>query len=548
MKWPAKNSSGLQLNFGQEEDKESYFKDALTELDRIIDIQKKREITFLTNLGLSQYSQLNIITPDLIKKQVGESIPDNLIDLMDALENQLNQQDSTSIKLDQLLNQSNKDNTQQLQLYNLLKEGIIDTIKQSIGDKDQKNVSSGLAAKVVRELYAYYEKLLQTAGNDKDNFRIINNSFNKIFAILSRTELHINKSLSQFLEKYLNYPVSNAIVEMKRGLQEMQTEITKKNGKSENGTQVTKGAKVIKIEQNGKAIYQFNFENIITSITKSISGLTNNLRGKALEQLVAQALKNRNTTFNIGSISIPTVELTGDKRASGGQIQSYGEDDHHKKINEYKQNALKYGRNAKADVTYTIGDASYGISAKAGQEKKIKLDTRGSFYSFLNFISHYKYGSLIAESLENENNINTILGQLGPEGNSTDFSELNKALAVIAYSFFGYIDEDTAASLNPDNPQSIDLEYFYGQNDELRKYQNNTVIITDKGEIKKISPYLEAIRKIVAEDAKTKFDIKTLFSVDTEKKNKYRKSIYGQGDIYEAMQYVTAQTYLNQLT
>lgn len=542
MRWPAKNSSGLQLNFGQEETKERYHENALKKLDEIIGAQEEREEAFLKSLGLNDYTDLKVIPPNLIKEQAGKGIPDNLVNLIETLENQLNQQDNTSIKLDQLLSQSNKDNAQQLQLYNLLKEDIIRTIKDTIGKKDQKNVSSGLAAKVARKLYAYYEELLQKAGNDKDNLQIINNSFNKIFAILSRVELHINKDLSKFLENYLNYPVSNAIADMKQGLQEMQTEITEKNGNSKKGTQVIEGAKAIKIERNGETIYQFNFENIITSITKSISGLTNNLRGKALEQLIAQALEKGNATFNVGSVSIPTVELTGDKRVSGGKMLNHQKNarkgSHYYKINQYKENALKYGRNAKADVTYTIGDASYGISAKAGQEKKIKLDTRGSFYSFLNFIGHYRYGSVIAKSLENYNNIMTILGELGPKGNSTDFSELNEALAVIAYSFFGYVDDNA----------SIDLEYFYGQNDELKRYQNNTVIITDKGEIKKISPYLHAIRNIVVQDAKREFDIKTTFSVDTEKKNKYQESIYKREDIYEAMQYVTAQTYLKQLS
>lgn len=541
MRWPAKNSSGLQL-FGEGEDRESYFKNALAELNRIIGVQEEREKAFLESLGLSNYAHWNIIPPNLIKEQAGKDIPDNLVNLIETLENQLNQQDNTSIKLDQLLSQSNKDNAQQLQLYNLLKEGIIDTIKNTIGKKDQKNISSGLAAKVARKLYAYYEELLQKAGNDKDNLRIINNSFNKIFAILSRVELHINKDLSKFLKDYLNYPVGNAIADMKQGLQEMQTEITKENGNSKKGTQVIEGAKVIKIERNGEAIYQFNFENIITSITKSISGLTNNLRGKALEQLIAQALEKGNATLNVGSVSIPTVELTGDKRVSGGKMLNHQKnvrkDSHYYKINQYKENALKYGRNAKADVTYTIGDASYGISAKAGQEKKIKLDTRGSFYSFLNFIGHYRYGSVIVKSLENYNNIMTILGELGPKGNSTDFSELNKALEVIAYSFFGYVDDDT----------SIDLTYFYGADGELSKYQNNAVIITDKGEIKKISPYLKAIEKVILKDEKREFDIKTTFSVDAEKKNKYQESIYKREDIYEAMQYVTAQTYLKQLS
>lgn len=206
-------------------------------------------------------------------------------------------------------------------------------------------------------------------------------------------------------------------------------------------------------------------------------------------------------------------------------MQSYGNEI----IDQYKRTALKYRRNAKADITYSIGNTSYGISAKAGQEERIKLDTRGSFYSFLNFIGHYKYGAPIASSLENESNILTILGTLTPEGFSYSFSELNKALSVIAYSFFGYVDENV----------SIDLDYFYGADGALSKYQNNTVIFTDKGEIKKISPYLEAIRQTVLMDAQNQFNLSATFSVDGKKKTKYQKSIWGKSDIYEAMQYVS---------
>ena len=418
-------------------------------------------------------------------------------------------------------------------IYDAIKNKIVDIIKTTVNSSENASLNTAaLGAEIANTLKAYYDALLKKVENNKDNARIIENSFNKIFAILSRAELNINPEIAKHLEQYANYPVSNDILEMKQGLQKLQNSTKEERLKREKKRMTKIDAKVIRIEQDGETLYELNFGAIIKSVTQSITGITSNLRGKALEELISRALQGE-TTIAIGSIPLSSnVELTGDARTSGGAVQSYG----NKIIDQYKQTALKYGRNAKADITYSIGNASYGISAKAGQEERIKLDTRGSFYSFLNFIGHYKYGAPIAESLENENNIEAILGTLTPEGFSYSFSELNKALSVIAYSFFGYVDDNA----------SIDLTYFYGANGELSRYQNNAVIFTDKGEIKKISPYLEAIKQTVLMDAQQQFNLSATFSVDSEKKTKYQKSIWGKDNIYEAMQYVSVQTFLSQ--
>ena len=527
MKWP----SGGKLSIDYDK---NLWDEALSELNEIIKTQRDREIFFLTSIGLAQYSQYDIITPELLKNQVSEQIPPELISLMDTLQNQLEKQDISSDEFDKLIKSHQNNSAQKVIIYDAIKNRIVDIIKTTVNSNENASLNTAaLGAEIANALKEYYDSLLKKAEDNKDNTRIIENSFSKIFAILSRAELNINPKIAEHLKQYSNYPVSNDILEMKQGLQKLQNDTKGERLKREKRRMTKIDAKVIKIEQDGKTLYELNFGAIIKSVTQSITGITSNLRGKALEELISRALQQNQTTFAIGSIPLSSnVELTGDARTSGGIVQSYG----NKIIDKYKQTALKYGRNAKADVTYSIGNASFGISAKAGQEERIKIDTRGSFYSFLNFIGHYKYGAPIAESLENENNIETILGTLTPEGFSYSFSELNKALSVIAYSFFGYVDDNA----------SIDLTYFYGADGELSRYQNNAVIFTDKGEIKKISPYLEAIKQTVLMDAQKQFNLSATFSVDSEKKTKYQKSIWGNDNIYEAMQYVSVQTFLNQ--
>lgn len=526
MKWP----SGGKLSISYDKD---LWDKALSELDEIIKTQKDREIFFLTSIGLAQYSQYDIITPELLKNQVSEQIPPELISLMDTLQDQLEKQNVSSDEFDKLIKSHQNNSAQKVIIYDIIKNKIVDIIKTTVNSSENASLdTAALGAEIANALKEYYDTLLQKAEDNKDNTRIIENSFNKIFAILSRAELNIHPEVAEHLKQYSNYPVSNDILEMKQGLQRLQDSTKKERLTREKKRMAKIDAKVIKIEQGGETLYELNFGAIIKSVTQSITGITSNLRGKALEELISKALRQGEATIAIGLPFYSNVELTGDARTSGGTVQSYG----NKIIDRYKQTALKYGRNAKADVTYSIGNASYGISAKAGQEERIKIDTRGSFYSFLNFIGHYKYGAPIAESLENENNIETILGTLTPEGFSYSFSELNKALSVIAYSFFGYVDDKA----------SIDLTYFYGADDALSKYQNNAVIFTDKGEIKKISPYLEAIKQTVLMDAQKQFNLSATFSVDSEKKTKYQKSIWGNSNIYEAMQYVSVQTFLNQ--
>lgn len=135
-----------------------------------------------------------------------------------------------------------------------------------------------------------------------------------------------------------------------------------------------------------------------------------------------------------------------------------------------------------------------------------------------------------------------ILGEMGVHGNGFTSPELNAALGVIVYSFFGFYDENFIAG---------DYSYFFSDNPEITQaYQNNTVIITDEGLIKRISPYLQRIYDVLKSDwteaENLALGMSSSFSIEDKERDlpKYRSAGFG-GDTLTALNYVSVSTRLS---
>ena len=545
---------------------------AIVTLEHIISVQESREDSFFKTLGLTfeQYKDTPVISANILAQKNSKSI-NQVFSILEDLENrtktlrkeELQQQKEESKNL--ILNEDSSEEELTIKIYEAIKKEIVNMIIE-IYNNNEKNSTSIIYNTVI----SHYQALIKRANLIKKDIErknkrieIINKSFNKIFAILAEVEKQEKKEnlpnslTSQGLG---SYSVSN----LKKEISNYQEKMIEKNTKKDS-TRLDKqkarlekeNAKILTYTVDGENFYELNIGAITTSVTQSISGITNNLRGGALEKIIQNILQEGKKEEIIKETAIfDFSEVTGAVKVSGGEAKQHHYYDESKKyeeqteeekfysrIKKYKSEALKHARNVKADVVVGNNDTYFGISAKVGQKEGIKLDTRGSFYSFLNFIGHYKHGEAIAEALENPVNVDTILAKMTREGKTVSFSELNKALSVIAYAFFGYFTEDL----------TLDISYFISQSSEETAlkyaYQNNTVIITDQGEIKRISPFLKSIKSFLLEE-KQQLERKELlrinFATDSKDKKDSYKQAWNKKDSLEAMRYVNVFTILSQ--
>lgn len=549
---------------------------AIVTLEHIIDVQESREDSFFKTLGLTseQYKDTPVISANILAQKNSKSI-NQVFSILEDLENrtkalrkeELQRQKEKSKNL--ILNEDSSEEELTIRIYEAIKKEIVNMIIE-IYNNNEKNSTSIIYNAIISHHQALIERanLIKTK-NEKDIERknkrneVINKSFNKIFAILAEVEKQEKKENlpNSLTSRDLgSYSVSN----LKKEISNYQEKMIEKNTKKDS-TRLDKqkarlekeNAKILTYTIDGENFYELNIGAITTSVTQSISGITNNLRGGALEKIIQNILQEGKKEEIIKETAIfDFSEVTGAVKVSGGQVKQHHYYDESKKyeeqteeekfysrIKEYKGEALKHARNVKADVVVGNNDTYFGISAKVGQKEGIKLDTRGSFYSFLNFIGHYKHGEAIAEALENPVNVDTILAKMTREGKTVSFSELNKALSVIAYAFFGYFTEDL----------TLDVSYFISQSSEEAAlkyaYQNNTVIITDQGEIKRISPFLKSIKSFLEEEKRQlehKELLKINFATDSKDKKDSYKQAWNKKDSLEAMRYVSVFTILSQ--
>lgn len=533
--WPYESQS-LEL---PHQKKNKKYKEALDRLKQVIDIQVSRENAFINALKIPElYKNQPVISVSEVIANAGGA---ELSKELEALNNLINNTTQSGIP-EEILGQTIEGNSipasLQTQLYSLVRDEIIDII---LRNKKDTNIVT-LENKIFTEIYQYYHKLLELAKtNSKSaNFiKIIEKSFSKILAIFSK----LPQELLDFEERktFSSYKVLNPVANIEKTREEYLAELS-----AENLTIGAASKEKIIFYNKGTPVYELNIEAIITSVRSSISGILNNLRGTSLEEKIAQAFKNGSEggqkTGNIkiygGTLTFsPTIKGSKKNRMSKETKKAYQD-----QLQNLLQYSLKYGRNIKADTVVTIDDQQFGISAKAGQKNSIKIDTRGSFYSFINFISQYEDGAPIAEALVQPHNIAAILGEMGADGNGFTSPELNAALGVIVYSFFGFYDENFIVG---------DYSYFFSNNPEITQaYQNNTVIITDEGLIKRISPYLQRIYDVLNSDwteaENLALGMSSSFSIEDKERDlsEYRRAGFG-GNALAAINYVSVSTRLS---
>lgn len=534
--WPYEGQP-LELPYQK---KNRRYKEALDRLEKAIGIQIGREDAFISALKITdQYKNQPVISISEVIANAGGADLSKELETLNNLINNATQSATPEEILGQKIEGDSIPASLQTQLYSLVRNEIIDII---LRNKKDANIVT-LENKIFTEIYQYYHKLLELAKkNSKSaNFiKIIEKSFSKILAIFAR----LPEELLDFEERktFSSYKVSNSVADIEKTREEYLAELS-----AENLTIGAASKEKIIFYNKGTPVYELNIEAIITSVRSSISGILNNLRGTSLEEKIAQAFKNgaEEGGQKTGNIKIYGGKLTFSPTVKGSKKNRMSKEtkkDYQKQLQKWLQRSLTFGRNIKADTVVTINDQQFGISAKAGQKNSIKIDTRGSFYSFINFISQYEDGVPIAEALVQPHNTMAILGEMGVHGDGFTSPELNAALGVIVYSFFGFYDENFIAG---------DYSYFFSDNPEITQaYQNNTVIITDEGLIKRISPYLQRIYDVLKSDwteaENLALGMSSSFSIEDKERDlpKYRSAGFG-GNTLDALNYVSVSTRLS---
>lgn len=249
------------------------------------------------------------------------------------------------------------------------------------------------------------------------------------------------------------------------------------------------GGKFTVAGPTNSATVTINVDSLLKSIKMSLQQLNKKDIPKAIERLIGKLGSNVGSRgFSGGDVTETFSYKVGyeydykfDENSLEEQLHTRKELEMMNAINKRLEDSITRRRTVKTDINLK----GYGASIKVGQEKMTKLDTRSSYYSFVNFISQYLEGVPIAQQLLKPNNIHIIINTILQNGNY-DSDALNAALSVMAYAFFGA----TNANFLKDG---VENAYFKSDLTKKTNLNENVFIINDSGQITLISGYLENI-------------------------------------------------------
>lgn len=265
-------------------------------------------------------------------------------------------------------------------------------------------------------------------------------------------------------------------------------------------------------QQSGKFILNNNLSNQTTTVEINAKELLKSIKGSLLsysrEDLPGQIEK---ALSKLG-------KSTGQKRFSGGNTQALvdimdfqipiiwenlteeeeplylSQLNEFEKINKLLNDSIKRSRTVKTDFNLP---GNFGVSVKVGQHGQgeregIKLDTRKTFYNFINFISQYKEGQPIAQTLMEPENLHILINNLLKFGKFKS-EVLDKALSIIAFIFFGATNKNyLILDVNTNKKQYN--QYFQKDGTLKTNLNENIIMVDENGDITCISAYLIAIR------------------------------------------------------
>ena len=256
------------------------------------------------------------------------------------------------------------------------------------------------------------------------------------------------------------------------------------------------GGKFSVISRAGKVTIIANPNVLLTSIKQSLQQLNRKDIPKAIEKLLGKLGRNIGSRgFSGGTLSETfNYDLTYDYAFSAHDNEAYRDQSAELKlmadITTRLNDSIKRRRTVKTDLNIN----GYGASVKVGQKDQTKLDTRSSYYTFVNFIGQYIEGSPIAALLLKPENMHIVINTILKEG-TFQSSALNEALATMAYAFFGATNPDFLVN----GAKNL---YFKSDLKNKTNLNENVLIINEEGQITLISAYLENIYKALIESYK----------------------------------------------
>lgn len=245
----------------------------------------------------------------------------------------------------------------------------------------------------------------------------------------------------------------------------------------------------------GKITIVANPNSLLKSISMSLQQLNRKDIPKSIEKLLGKLGRNTGSRgFSGGQLTETfTYNLEYDSVFSEYENENYRDElaelEMLNDITERLNASIKRRRTVKTDINLN----GYGASIKVGQKEQTKVDTRSSYYTFVNFIGQYLEGAPIAAALLKPENMHIVINTILKNGNFQS-NALNEALSLMAYAFFG--------ATNP-NFLVNGVKNLYFKSDVNSKTKTNLneniMTINEKGQITLVSAYLENIYNALLE-------------------------------------------------
>ena len=469
-------SKDLYISYANKPREENNIKsaEAMVRLQSYIDYIKGREKAAIESLGLKynqKQKQYNIFEATKFDKTV------NLKDIQTEQQNLINLYNNANViyKKDiqkSLSSQKHLSNYSYADFYKLFSKALLNGSPPSASEALDA-ILGPLRQECQRITASQNSSLENSAHKLKDS----------IF-------LGYSKILSYFLDLYKQEEYQNIFTkEQQKDLDTLKQILSSKKllRKTDNTISVDNYDSKFTVEgQAGAVTVTTNPQILLNSIDRSLQQLNRKDIPKAIEKLFGSLGQNVGSSkFSGGELK---YLLKLDYNFDMEKPKDPDEAAEFKMMSDIKtrlENSLKRGRTVKTDIILN----EYGASIKVGQKEQIKVDTRSSYYSFVNFIGQYVEGSSIAASLLEPTNMHIIINNILKNGYFSS-DALNAALATMAYAFFG--------ATNP-NFLVDGAKNLYFKKDLDTNLNENILIINEQGTITLISAYLENIYNALVE-------------------------------------------------